>query len=163
MYNTCALVIEAIGILVGIIITILQIRLTKQINNQAYSNKKGYFALKNISAEDIDNYNLGDHIEFSLFGEGDVILLNEQVIVNGNIVKNTGPCEQLFSKERGTYGIDLKLNENKLKLNRLNIELIFDLKNLAGYKYTETMQLEFKRTENENYWELTRENILFKG
>lgn len=163
MFNTWELIIAIIDIVVGVFIAILQIRLTKQISNQNLSNKKGYFALKNLSVDNIEKYNLEHPIRFNLLGNGDVILLNEQAIVNGNIVKNIGPCEQLFFKEGRTHGIDLELSENKLKLDRLNIEIIFNLKNLAGYKYIETMQLEFKRKENEKYWELTRENILFEG
>lgn len=163
MRNTWELFIAIIDIVVGVFIAILQIRLTKQISKQTLSSEKGYFVLKNIRIDNVEEYSLERPLRFNLLGNGDVILLNEQVIVNGNIVKNTGPCEQLFSKEGRTHGIDLGLSEIKLKLDRLNIEIIFNLKNLAGYKYIETMQLEFKRKENEDYWELTRENILFKG
>lgn len=158
MCNSWELIIAIINIFVGIFIAVLQIRLTKQISNQTLSNQKGYFALKKAG-----KYDLEDAIRFSLLGNGDVILLSEQAIVNGNIIKKTDPCEQLFSKEGGEYGIDLKLNQNKLQLNRLDIEIVFELKNLAGYKYTETMKLVFKREEKEKLWVLSRQNILFKG
>lgn len=163
MCNTWELVLAIIEIVVGIFIAVLQIRLTKQISNQTLSNQKGYFALKKTSINNIEMYDLGYPIKFNLLGNGDVILISEQVSVNGNVIKNIEPCEQLFSKDGRIHGIDLELNKNKLQLTRLNLEIVFKLKNLAGYKYSETMRLEFERKEEENYWELRRENILFQG
>lgn len=146
----------------GIVIALLQIRLTKQLHNQMLAKEKGYLVLKKENEGDIF-YNLKSPFRFKLFGNGDVILMSEQVMIDGNIVVSFGACEQFIPREGRTHGIKLELNENKLKLNRLNIDFEFKLKNLAGYKYAETMQLEFRRVEQNEYWELTRENILFEG
>lgn len=165
---------EIIITIVEVIIAILQFYLVWKMNRQTLSKDKGYFIMQktNISKEDDEDYkqviflyNLKKPLFFKLYGNGDVVLISEQITFNNIIVKTIEPRDQFLSIHDNSpvpYGIELPLNENNWNKERLDVDITWKLKNLMGYKYTQIIHLEFVRNSNATLWELKRQNMEFK-
>lgn len=163
----------------GLVIACLQYKLSKQINKQDISREKGYFILEETNlrkkeAEDFkrfvgmfaldDPYN---PLHFRLYGNGDIFLLSEQIIIDGITVKNNEPLETFFSiysqdTSIGRLGILLPLRESDKKKLRLDVEIILKMKNIMGNVYVERIILQFERQETGREWYLRRRNTYFQ-
>lgn len=163
----------------GLVIACLQYKLSKQINKQDISREKGYFILeetnlKKKEAEDyklfIGKFSLNDPdkpLRFRLYGNGDIFLLSEQIIIDGITVINNEPLETFFSiysqdTSIGRLAILLPLRESDKRKLRLNVEIILKMKNIMGNVYTERIALEFERQETAREWYLRRRNTYFQ-
>lgn len=157
----------------GVIVACLQIRLSKQINMQNISREKGYFVIEDTNirkVEDkdykrcIDLFDLNDALHFKLYGNGDVFLLKEQIVINGIVVRAKEPIETFFSifAQSNPYGILLPLKPSHRQQTKINIELYLTLKNLTGYTYIEEISLEFEKRDFRK-WFLKKKNIIFKN
>lgn len=164
----------------GLVIASLQYKLSKQINKQDISREKGYFILEETNlrqkeAEDFKRFvgmfvldNPVYPLRFRLYGNGDVFLLSEKIIIDGITVKNNEPLETFFSiytqdTSIGRYGIMLPLRECDKKKPRLNIEIILKMKNIMGNVYIERIELEFERLETGREWYLRKRNTTFQS
>lgn len=163
----------------GLVIACLQYKLSKQINKQDISREKGYFILEETNlrkkeAEDFKRFvgmfvldDPDNPLPFRLYGNGDIFLLSEQIIIDGNTVKNNEPLETFFSiysqdTSIGGFGILLPLRESDKRKSRLNVEIILKMKNIMGNVYTETIALEFERQETGREWYLSKKNTNFQ-
>lgn len=164
----------------GLVIACLQYKLSKQINRQNISREKGYFVLEETNlrkkdAEDFKQYvgmfALDDPnypLRFRLYGNGDIFLLSEKIIIDGITVKNNEPLETFFSiysqdTFTGRLGILLPLRESDKSKPRLNVEIMLKMKNIMGNVYTERIALEFERQETGRVWYLRRRNTCFQS
>lgn len=163
----------------GLVIACLQYKLSKQINKQDISREKGYFILEETNLrkkedEDFKRYigmfaldNPDYPLLFRLYGNGDIFLLSEKIIIDGVTVKNNEPLETFFSiyaqeTSVGRYGILLPLRETDKKKPILNVEILLKMKNIIGNVYIERLELEFERQETGEAWFLMKKNTDFQ-
>ena len=73
-------------------------------------------------------------------------------------------CWKLFSiyDESSNYGILLPLKSAGNMLLRLDVEIIFELRNIMGNVYFERILLEFRRDNVQIAWTLHRINTSFE-
>ena len=164
-WNIVILFVQAF-ILIG------QLRLSKKINDQVMTREKGYFLVEktnlNIPKEDENKF----RDQFSLRNKGkigfhvikaDVILVNATCIVDG-ITYKKGQSEEGFFTEDNRFNkflIFLDLRESDFEKEHLEVEFIFDLKNVTGYKYTDIVNARFSKMEDSDLWEITKYNMKF--
>lgn len=165
MSMICEIIIAGLGVIVAC----LQIRLSKQINEQNISRDKGYFIVEETNIREkkdsdykrcIGIFDLKTPLHFQLYGNSDVFLLKEQVKINGIIKDSKELLETFFSlySQESPYGILLPLNEKDKEADRLDIDILLILKNINGYTYTEEISLVF--SNNSSYdWILKKKNI----
>lgn len=123
MSGICEIIIAGLGVIVAC----LQIRLSKQINEQTISREKGYFIIEatNIRSKGDSDYkdcvglfDLDGALHFNLYGNGDIFLLKQQIVINGVIVDNHELLETFFSihGQEVPFGILLPLQpSDKMK------------------------------------------------
>lgn len=99
--GTCQIIIAGLSV----VIACLQLRLSKQINRQNISKEKGYFIIEetNLRKKEAEDYkrciglfDLNRELRFHLYGNGDIFLLKEQIVINGIIVESKEPIETFF-------------------------------------------------------------------
>lgn len=166
-------IIEVMIAAFGLIVACLQVRLSKQINEQNNSKEKGYFVTEytNVRKRSDSDYkkfvrkfDLKNELRFYLSGNGDVFVLQRHIKVNGQIRESKELLETFFSKtlEEAPLSFPLPLLPKDEKNNNLDIEISFILKNVIGYKYMEKIYLEFERDRIDELWELKKLNINFE-
>lgn len=166
-------VLEIIIAGLGVIVACLQVKLSMQINEQNISREKGYFIMEqtNIRKPDDDDYRrfiglfqLKNDIRFRLYGNGDVFVLQKTIKVNGMIKENEEMLETFFSQfsQEAPLGFKLPLTSKDENSDRLDIEILFLLKNVTGYKYIERITLNFTKNDSDNIWILKKRNINFE-
>lgn len=166
--GVCEIIIAGLSV----VIACLQLKLSKQINMQNLSREKGYFIIEETNLrkkEDFDYekvkglFDLKKPLHFRLYGNGDVFLLKEQVVINGVIVETREPLETFFSiyEQHSPYGILLPLKESDNAKVRLDIEITLRLKNVIGNIYTEKVLLIFVRENLQEKWRLQKKNTSF--
>lgn len=166
-------ILEIIIAGLGVIVACLQVKLSMQINEQNISREKGYFIMEqtNIRKPDDDDYRrfiglfqLNNVIHFRLFGNGDVFVLQKTIKINGMIKENEEMLETFFSQfsQEAPLGFKLPLTSKDENSDRLDIEILFLLKNVTGYKYIERITLIFTKNDSDNIWILKKRNINFE-
>lgn len=166
-------ILEIIIAGLGVIVACLQVKLSMQINEQNISREKGYFIMEqtNIRKPDDDDYRrfiglfqLKNDIHFRLYGNGDVFVLQKTIKVNGMIKENEEMLETFFSQfsQEAPLGFKLPLTSKDENSDRLDIEILFLLKNVTGYKYIERITLNFTKNDSDNIWILKKRNINFE-
>ena len=166
-------ILEIIIAGLGVIVACLQVKLSMQINEQNISREKGYFIMEqtNIRKPDDDDYRrfiglfqLKNDIRFRLYGNGDVFVLQKTIKVNGMIKENEEMLETFFSQfsQEAPLGFKLPLTSKDENSDRLDIEILFLLKNVTGYKYIERITLNFTKNDSDNIWILKKRNINFE-
>lgn len=167
--GTCQIIIAGLSV----VIACLQLRLSKQINMQNISKEKGYFIVEetNIRKREDKDYNrciglfdLRDPLHFRLYGNGDVFLLKEQIVINGITVENQELLETFFSiyTQDNPYGIILPLKETDKAKPELDVEITLKMKNIMGNVYTERILLEFVKQGIDNMWFMQKKNTSFR-
>lgn len=140
-------------------ILIVQLLLTWKINQQAISREKGYFLIRrsNMTAAEgqewrVNNqYNLKDGGEIGFYAiKADVVLRSLTYSVDGIIYQTEKPVDGFFTEDNRFNGLTvlLHLKEADYKKDYLDIQIIFNLKNTIGYKYTETVDMRFSKIES---------------
>lgn len=167
MSGICEIIIAGLGVIVAC----LQIRLSKQINEQTISREKGYFIIEatNIRSKEDSDYkrcvglfDLDGALHFNLYGNADIFLLKQQIVINGVIVDNHEPLETFFSihGQDAPFGILLPLQSSDKMKERLDVEITLVLRNITGYSYKEIITLRFEKRDDRN-WFLKKKNIVF--
>ena len=157
----------------GVIVACLQIKISLQINEQSISREKGYFMaeLTNLRNPQDNDYNrfIGDFyldrpIKCDLCGNCDTFIIQKMIKVNGKVRENKDMLETFFSQysKNLSLGIELPLSDKELTSNRIDIEIIFSMKNTSGYKYLEIMSMKFVRKKEETIWFQEKSNIRFE-
>ena len=167
--GTCQIIIAGLCV----VIECLQLRLSKQINRQNISKEKGYFIIEetNLRKKEAEDYkrciglfDLNRELRFHLYGNGDIFLLKEQIVINGIIVESKEPIETFFSiyAQDCPYGILLSLSGLDKEKPELDVEITLKLRNIIGNVYTEKILLEFQKRDIANEWFLHRKNTSFQ-
>lgn len=156
----------------GVVIAGLQVRLSKQINEQNMAKERGYFIVEetNLSKRENDDYhkyigifNIKAPIHFNIHGNGDIFLLQQLISVNGNIVDRKEQLETFFpnSNEYAKFGILLPLKEKDKEQKRIDVDITLKMKNIMGYTYTEVVSLQFEKDDDNSLWFLKKRNTMF--
>ena len=165
--NVIILIIQAL-ILLG------QLRLSKRMYKDDISKEKGYFIIEETNYEHPDRAHYRDKfkldsktvIGFNLAGNSDTIIEGSKTIVNGiTVAENVIPQNTIFTLDKrfNRYAHEILFSDNCLKQDSIDITIIFSLKNNRGYRYSETVIIEF---ENEHdiydckFWRLSKYNMI---
>ena len=165
--NTIILIIQSI-ILLG------QLSLSRKIHNSDISKEKGYFIIEETNHKHFDKDHFRDLFEFDfetiigfhLSGESDVIVKGSKTIINGVVTKeNVIPREILFTLDKrfNKYCHKIMLNDNYLAQDKLDITIILYLENNRGYKYSESVIMQFENqhdTGEYKFWRLHKYNMV---
>ena len=101
-------------------------------------------------------------------GESDVIVKGSKTIINGVVTKeNVIPREILFTLDKrfNKYCHKIMLNDNYLAQDKLDITIILYLENNRGYKYSESVIMQFENqhdTGEYKFWRLHKYNMVIK-
>lgn len=167
MSSICEIIIAGLSVIVAC----LQIRLSKQINEQTISREKGYFIIEATNIRNKENsdykrcvglFDLDGPLHFKLYGNGDIFLLKQQIIINGIVVENHELLETFFSihGQDAPFGILLPLKDSDKMKDRLDIEITLILRNITGYSYKQIIALRFEKRDDRN-WFLKKKNTFF--
>ncbi len=148
-----------------------QFYLSNKINNQSLAYNKGYFiisesnipAARDMVIRGLDNsFNLNERISFKVSGNSDVIINAMQIEIDSRIYKNENQCynNTYFTKDErfNKISVNLNVNESDLKKDKIDVIIKMRLRNPNGYKYTETINMRFKK-ESETRWDLIKYNM----
>lgn len=148
--------VQAICVVLQSILIYKQFKLSQEIEEKSRAENKGIFILEN---NDKRYYNLKEGISFKNIG-------NDHVVVKGTKKNNND-----FEGSEGTFftnldefsklTIDLKLSEEELKEEIIEIVIELKLENLKSYQYIEIIEMTFRKVNNEIY-DLERFNIKLK-
>lgn len=165
IWNVVILLIQAL-ILIG------QLKLSKKINNQVMTREKGYFLIEKTNLDipkenDFrDRFNLRNKGKIGFYViKADVILLSATCIVDGITYKKGQSEEEGFFTEDNRFNkflVFLDLRESDFEKEHLEVKFIFGLRNVAGYKYTEIVDVRFSKIENDDLWKITKYNMRFE-
>lgn len=165
VWNVVILLVQAF-ILIG------QLKLSKKINNQVLTREKGYFLIEttNLIIPKEDENKFRDQFDLRNKGKigfhvikADVILLSATCIIDGITYKRGQPEEGFYTEDNrfNKFLVFLDLRESDFEKEHLDVEFIFNLKNVAGYKYTEIVNAQFSKMETDHLWEITKYNMRF--
>lgn len=165
-------ILDAVILLTQAFILIGQLLLTWKINQQAISQEKGYFLIRksNIPIAEgqerrVNNqYDLKDGGEIGFYViKADVILRSLTYSVDGITYQTDKPVEGFFTEDNRFNGLTvlLHLKESDYKKDYLDIQIVFNLKNTVGYKYTETVDMRLSKMENNSRYYISKYNMSF--
>lgn len=157
------------------LIIFMQFCLSKKINDQGFSKDKGYFIIEKTNYRTVEEYQykftdqfqLSDEtfIDFELVGDSDVILHSSNIEINGvHQSCDQIPRETYFSRASRFNKLTQKFNfsEQQLREKKIDVVLSYKLENVAGYKYCETIIMQFeKEKDEEKFWDLKKYNMTF--
>lgn len=165
-------ILDAVILLTQAFILIGQLLLSRKINQQTISKEKGYFLIEKTNIPTIkgeegrfrDQFNLKDGgiIGFHAI-KADVILCSSIHSVNGIIYETEKPSDAFYTEDNrfNKLSVSLGLKEPDYQKDYLDIEVIFNLKNSAGYKYKETVNIRFQKMENDSWYYISKYNMSF--
>lgn len=163
--NICILILQAI-ILFG------QLSLSQKINEQTISKEKGYFLIEQTNMlvikgdegrfRDVFDLKSKRGIGFQVV-RADIILCSCNYSVNGVTYKIGQPVDGFFTEDNrfNKFMIFIDLRESDFQKEDLDIEIVFNLKNTVGYKYTEIVNIRFSKNENGNLYRISKYNMVF--
>lgn len=167
--NVIILIIQAF-ILLG------QLHLSKKMHKDDISKQKGYFVIEETNYAHPDREQFRDKfvlkpntvIGFNLIGDSDTIIVGSKTVVNGmTIEENVIPQNTIFTLDKRFNKCihEISFSENCLAQDKIDVTIVFSLKNNRDYKYSETIIMEF---ENEHdiddckFWKLSKYNMIIE-
>lgn len=165
IWNVIILLTQA-AILVG------QLLLSRKINQQTISKEKGYFLIEKTNIQTVEGQERRFRDQFDLKKGGiigfhaikaDVILRSSVHSVNGIMYETEKPSDAFYTEDNrfNKLLVPLGLKESDYQKDYLDIEVVFNLKNSAGYKYKETVNIRFQKIENDSRYRIGKYNMSF--
>lgn len=160
---------QDISIIFQLILLAAQIFLAWQVFIVDKGAKKGYFlpSKTNINMPDeyINNFNdvydLRKPIRLKNYGDDDVVVTRSKTIINQHIVDYSIVDSNAFFDNKGRFSIMnlmLDLKEKDFEKDSIAVDIILNLKNSKGYKYTQKIAMEFYAESDRSYWRLIKFN-----
>lgn len=165
IWNVIILLTQA-AILIG------QLLLSRKINRQNMTREKGYFLIEksNILRPKEDENSVRDQFDLKSdkgigfhVKKADVILRSSTYSVNSVTYKNGQPVDGFFTEDNrfNKLIVLLDLRDADFQKKYLDIEFVFNLKNVEGYEYTETMNVRFSKMKDASWYYISKYNMSF--
>ena len=165
IWNVIILLTQA-TILIG------QLLLSRKINRQNITREKGYFLIEksNILRPKEDENSVRDQFDLKSdrgigfhVKKADVILRSSTYSVNSVTYKNGQPVDGFFTEDNRFNKLivlpDLRYAD--FQKEYLDIEFVFNLKNVEGYEYTETVNVRFSKMKDASWHYISKYNMSF--
>lgn len=155
-----------------VVLAVGQLWLSHKINNQVLSREKGYFIIEetNFLADEKnrprfrDTFDLTSNRGIGFYVNGaDVIICGVDYYINGSFYSEGKPYETFYTLDKrfNKFIFMLELKEADKQKEYLDLKIIFSLKNTVGYRYKETVDIRFSKTEWNDMWQITKYNMIF--
>jgi len=149
-----------------------QLELTKKIENNHNSSQKGYFIITDnnmplhpeLVTKLKHHYDMRNPFTFKNIGNDIIILELYKITINKRIDNQTIVSNNIFfgTNEFNIWGVELDLKDKELNMDKIEVDIDLQLKNSIGYKYKQTINMEFIKDEmSKPYWWLNKYNMKF--
>lgn len=166
---------DALNILILLLQLVLiagQLCLSKKIHDDDIKREKGYFIIEDANIPHSDHegsiyhnyFRLDRNIGLYLVGNSDVILKAIEYSIDGRHCTDGAIKDLLFTLDKRMNILELcfDFKAYDLEKEQLDISLRLQLENLSGYRYSEIIQISFKKEgETSNRWSLEKYNTKF--